>query len=216
VLQRNNLPSNDPQVVAASECDAKSPAKSWRDVGKIHPAAKMFPQLVDGELRELAEDIKKNRQRVPIGIFPADLESEAPLDGRSRLDEMELAGISIIKILVEDIQTNVDPVDHAILLNAHRRHVSSEKKRELIAKVLKATPGRSNPAIGKRAAAERILVAFFTSHRIYITDVAGMPIVEVIRYREASEIDEADEIATASLSLEHLAKNLEEHLGIPS
>jgi hypothetical protein len=190
VLQRNNLASNDLQAVAASECDAKTPAKSWRDLGKIHPAAKMFPGLVDGELHELAEDIKKNGQRVPIGMFPADLESEAPLDGRSRLDAMELAGISIIKILVEAIQTNVDPVDYAISLNAHRRHVSSEKKRELIAKVLKAKPGRSNRAIGKQATAERVLVAFFTSHRIYITDVAGMPVVEVIRYREASEIDE--------------------------
>jgi hypothetical protein len=62
---------------------------------------------------------------------------------------------------------------------------------------------------------ERVLVVFFTSHRIYITDVAGMPVVEVVRYREASEIAEADEIATASLSLEHLAKPLEEHLEIP-
>ena len=61
---------------------------------------------------------------------------------------------------------------------------------------------------------ERVLIDFFTSQRIYITDVAGMPVIEVIRYREASEIDEADEIATASLSLEHLAKHLEEHLEI--
>jgi hypothetical protein len=58
---------------------------------------------------------------------------------------------------------------------------------------------------------EQALVAFFKSHRVYLVYVAGMPVVEVVRYREAHEIGEADEIITASLSLEHFAKYLAEH-----
>jgi hypothetical protein len=63
---------------------------------------------------------------------------------------------------------------------------------------------------------EQALVAFFISHRVHPVNVAGMPVVEIVRYREANEIGEADEIVTVSLSLEHFAKYLAEHFGIPA
>jgi hypothetical protein len=43
-----------------------------------------------------------------------------------------------------------------------------------------------------------------------------MPVVDVVRYREAHENGEADEIVTASLSLEDFAKYLAERLRIPA
>jgi hypothetical protein len=63
---------------------------------------------------------------------------------------------------------------------------------------------------------ERKLIRFFASHLIHMGDVAGMPVLEVVRYREVSEIDETDEITIASLSLEHLAKHLAEEFEIPA
>ena len=63
---------------------------------------------------------------------------------------------------------------------------------------------------------EQALAGFFISHRVCLVYVAGMPVVEVVRYREANEIGKADEIVTASLSLEHFAKYLAEHFGIPA
>jgi hypothetical protein len=60
------------------------------------------------------------------------------------------------------------------------------------------------------------LVANLIFHRVCDRYVAGMPAVEVVRYREANEIGEADEVVTVSLSLEQFAKYLAERLRIPA
>jgi hypothetical protein len=39
---------------------------AWRDSLTIHPLADSFPMMSDGELKELAEDIKRNGQRDPV------------------------------------------------------------------------------------------------------------------------------------------------------
>jgi hypothetical protein len=65
--------------------------KSWRDVLPIHPAAELFPMMTEAELRELGEDIKKNDLHEGVVIFDGQL-----LDGRNRLDAMELVGIKLV------------------------------------------------------------------------------------------------------------------------
>jgi hypothetical protein len=57
-------------------------------------------------------------------------------------------------------------------------------------------------------ALERALTAYFKSSHVHIDDSAGTPIVEIVRFREVSEVDGINEITTASLSLERLAKHL--------
>ena len=159
--------ANSVGPVLAEHADNNDIPPSWRDVVKIHPAAEMFPPLLDGELRELAEDIKRNGQRSPLAIFHPGLDSEELLDGRSRLDAMELAGLPIIKdgaldrdmVLVEDVQANTDPYAYVASANIHRRHLSAEKKRELIGALLKARPEQSNRAIAKQAKADDKTVA---------------------------------------------------------
>jgi hypothetical protein len=59
-------------------------------------------------------------------------------------------------------------------------------------------------------AIERALLAYFQSYRVHTGEITGTPVVEVVRYREA------EEIATASLSLEQLAKHLAEEFKIPA
>lgn len=51
-------------------------------------------------------------------------------------------------------------------------------------------------------AIERMLIAFFVSHRVHIVDVAGMPTIEIIRCWEG------DEASAVTLSVEALAKYL--------
>src|SRR5689334_4488227 len=55
----------------------------------IHPAADLFPMLEEGELRELADDIKANGLISPVVVKDGQV-----LDGRNRLRACELAGVA--------------------------------------------------------------------------------------------------------------------------
>lgn len=75
----------------APKARAKS---SWRDILPVHPAADALPMLSPEALRELAEDIKANGLREPPVLFEdVDSGTEYLLDGRNRLDALELLGI---------------------------------------------------------------------------------------------------------------------------
>src|SRR5262245_56294019 len=65
---------------------------TWRDILPIHPAAELFPLMSPDELRELGEDIVKNGLTSPIVLWQGDRKSPVCLlDGRNRLDALELA-----------------------------------------------------------------------------------------------------------------------------
>ena len=97
---------------------SKSMRKSWRDVIKVHPAADLFPLMSESELRELGEDIKANGLQHVIVLHEGKL-----IDGRNRLDAMELVGITLD---LDDGAARVGPEVHAA-----RQHVavSSSKAR---------------------------------------------------------------------------------------
>jgi len=149
----------------------KGKAKSWRDVLPIHPAAELFPMMSPDELRELGEDIKKNGMKIPIILSAVD-DREHPLqvlDGRNRLDAMAAVGIlhptewgelevttpsgDRERLFTDLVSGRADePIDpHAFVLSAnlHRRHLTAEQKREIITKVLKAAPQKSDRQIAK-------------------------------------------------------------------
>jgi len=149
--------------------------KSWRDVLKVHPAAGLFPTMSLDELKALGEDIKKNGFRAPIVLWAATSDHHGEwqlLDGRNRLDAAELAGIEVVSIrtdkggfvdvnaphrylygrdggrsALDGTSLTADPYEYVLSANVHRRHLTGEQKRELIAKVLKAQPGSSNRKI---------------------------------------------------------------------
>jgi hypothetical protein len=162
-------------------------AKSWRDVLPIHPAAELFPMMSPDELRALGDDIKANGLRSPIAITCKYVRGRweyALTDGRSRLDGMEAVGIPfklalrdghcIIKnapypadasyrtdaVLIHDaIVVTGDPYAYVISANIHRRHLTAEQKRDLIAKLLKATPEKSNRQIAETVKASHHTVS---------------------------------------------------------
>jgi hypothetical protein len=147
--------------------EALKPKSSWRDVLPIHPAAELFPLMSEAELPELGEDIKKNGLTAPI-IFWAqegkDWEGMAGahlLDGRNRLDAMELAGIKLVnggRFNLDALNQHLDvvfgnrpdPYAYVISANIQRRHLTAELRRELIANVLKAKPEQSDRVIAKQ------------------------------------------------------------------
>jgi hypothetical protein len=125
------------------------PAVCWRDSLPIHPAAELFPLMPPDELRVLGEDIMKNGLRSPIVLWRADDKTPAVLlDGRNRLDAIEMAPGSPVEVRnVVVLDHTTDPYAFVISTNIHRRHLTAEKKRELIANLLKAQPDRSDRQI---------------------------------------------------------------------
>lgn len=162
-------------------------AKSWRDVIPVHPAADLFPMMPLEGLKALGEDIKAHGLRVPIAVW-CNSESEQVflLDGRNRLDAIEMAGIPIrlekkidpapatsllLRSPITGLWTPIalivkrsgwpgsDPYDFVISANIHRRHLTAEQKRDLIAKVFKANPEKSNRTIAKQTGVDDKTVA---------------------------------------------------------
>jgi hypothetical protein len=144
-------------------------SKSWRDVVPIHPAAELFPLMSPDELRALGEDIQKNGLTSPIAITTrkdAKGWNYQSLDGRNRLDAMELVGIPF-KVARENGQCwlqsadldqpvfpaaiieDWNPYAYVISANIHRRHLTAEQKRDLIANLIKATPEKSDRQIAE-------------------------------------------------------------------
>jgi DNA-binding Lrp family transcriptional regulator len=128
-------------------------AQGWRDVLPVHPAAELFPLMSEAELRELGEDIKKHGLTSCIVLWsPACGSKEVCLiDGRNRLDAMELVGIDTADVIrpEEAAATHADPYAYVIAANIHRRHLSAEDKDKIIVAVLKAQPQKSNRRIAK-------------------------------------------------------------------
>jgi hypothetical protein len=129
---------------------------SWRSLIKVHPAADLFPMMSPEELRVLGEDIKANGLRASITLWEKDQQCafHSPdtvpavlIDGRNRLDAMELVGLPI-KFNEEfpHATTNKEPYGYVASANLHRRHLTVEQKRDLIAALLKAKPERSDRA----------------------------------------------------------------------
>jgi hypothetical protein len=154
----------------------------WRAHLKVHPAADLFPLMseVDPEgFAKLAEDIKTNGLRVPIDGWMSS-EGEFLLDGRNRLDAMALLGLlfetadhhlgahrwrngkwsmdGAERINFGHGHSNRssagDPHALVLSLNLHRRHLTPERRRELIAALLKMKPEASNSSIAKQVKAD--------------------------------------------------------------
>src|SRR5262249_48505991 len=124
----------------------------------------LFPMMSESELRELGEDIRKRRLKSKVTVWIGPDERRYLLDGRNRLDAMELVGV---KVNINDMGhsprfkfTHVkDPYAYVLSANIHRRHLTAEQKRELIAEVLKAKPEQSNNQIAKQVKADDKTVA---------------------------------------------------------
>ena len=155
----------------------KTPPVTWRDHLDVHPACELLPLVPHEELQALAADMEARGLLVrPVLWSPPDPDDkyEALIDGRNRLDALALAGLLAVddsgrlcfkrpngelhEIRFQYANPNTDPYKLVLSLNIHRRHLSAEQKRELIAKLLKATPEKSDRQIAKETDSNRTTV----------------------------------------------------------
>jgi hypothetical protein len=128
---------------------------NWRDHLKVHPAAELFPLLSETDpaaLKELAEDIRQHGQREPASYIKDSDGNRVLLDGRNRLDALEMLGRKIDvndSSMFEQRSLSINAQAFIISKNIHRRHLTAEKKRDLIGLLLKANPEKSDRQIAK-------------------------------------------------------------------
>jgi hypothetical protein len=136
---------------------------------KVHPAATRFPLMTDAELDQLAADIAKHGLQQPLAFIGAP-DGLVLLDGRNRLlaigrisdrrrrDEV-LEQIREGKCRATILDVNVKPVEYVTSANLHRRHLTAEQKREVVAALLTETPQRSDRETAKIAKVDHKTVA---------------------------------------------------------
>ena len=161
-------------LTPASEFTEGGKIKSWRNVISVHRAADLFPMMPPDERIALGEDIAKKGMTSPIAIT-AERRMNGEwryflLDGRNRLDAMELAGVEFTLVLKDGkctiespldymktggvfpeaiVVAEADAYDYVISTNIRRRHLTPAQRIELLETVLKA-----NPAMSARRAAK--------------------------------------------------------------
>ena len=113
----------------------------------FHPLADMFPLMEGEEFDGLVADIDAHGQREPIILYEGMI-----LDGRNRYRACREIALSPWTAKFEHIaSTNDNAEAYVISKNIHRRHLTTEKKRELLTKLIKAHPEKSDRQIAKTA-----------------------------------------------------------------
>jgi hypothetical protein len=113
---------------------------------EFHPLSNLFPLMNDAEFDALVKDIREHGQLVPIVLLDGKI-----LEGRNRYNaHMKLGG----ELLTRNYNKNEDgdsPAEFVMSMNFHRRHLNAQQKRDVIGKMLLATPEKSNRAIAEDA-----------------------------------------------------------------
>jgi hypothetical protein len=166
------------------------PTPSWRDVLPIHPACKLFPPMSPDELQALGEDIQKNGLTSSIALWRADPAAQLQLiDGRNRLDAIELVIgrpvlVSELGVEIETdsirwyggpiiiIEPPADPYAYVVSANIHRRQLTPKQKDDLIAKLLKAAPEKSDRQIARTVKASPTYVGKVRAEKEATGDVS--------------------------------------------
>jgi hypothetical protein len=82
---------------------------------KHHPIADVWPMMDEAKLHELADDIRKNGQLVPVWLYEGKI-----LDGRNRWAACKIAGVEP----KTKEYTGNEPTAFAVSLNDRRRHMN--------------------------------------------------------------------------------------------
>jgi hypothetical protein len=140
------------------------PTKSWRDDLKIHPAAGRFPMMSRDELRKLGEDVIKNGLTSPVVLWSDGKSPAVLLDGRNRLDAIEIATGSPAEIGAPSVMAGkdflacnrvtiigppVDPYTFVVSANIFRRHLNDKERAEILFEVIARAPEKSDRQIAK-------------------------------------------------------------------
>jgi hypothetical protein len=116
----------------------------------FHPIANIFPLMTGKDLDDLVEDIRRHGLHEPTTVY-----EDKVLEGRNR----ELACIEAgAERHYQQFQSD-DPVAYVISANIRRRHLDAGQKGELIAKLLKMQPEKSDRQVAVTAKIAHTTVA---------------------------------------------------------
>jgi ParB-like chromosome segregation protein Spo0J len=136
---------------------------------KFHPLADIFPLMEGVEFDELVADIKAHGLHEEIVLFDGMI-----LDGRNRYRACLAADVAAITYNADKYIS--DPATYVVSANLHRRHLTQDQRRALIAKLVKAQPEKSDRQIAKTANVDHKTVA---SVRSEIEERGEIPHVEM-------------------------------------
>jgi hypothetical protein len=114
---------------------------------EFHPATSIFPPMEGAEFDALVADIKANGLHEPIVAYDGKV-----LDGCNRLRACEAAGVKVQSWQWRHLNSDNDKLDPAawvISANLHRRHLTAEQKRDVIAVLIKTYPEKSDRQIAE-------------------------------------------------------------------
>jgi hypothetical protein len=130
---------------------------------KFHPLAGIFPLMKGAEFDALVADIKANGLLEPIVTYEGMI-----LDGRNRYRACLAAGWTPLRISYQILTSGKEgegdllidnPAAYVISTNIRRRHLTPKQKRDLIARLIKAAPEKSNRQIASAANVDHKTVA---------------------------------------------------------
>jgi hypothetical protein len=161
---------------AAEDRGHKEATSKWQKYLPTHPAADLFPMMDPPALNALTADIREDGLKHDVVIWIDANGKEWLLDGRNRLDAMAACGYtfntvgSSFRIYNDDVPVISDWIEYyrdehharpmvlaadpwalVISYNINRRHLTAAQKSELIIKLLKADPTKSDRAIAETA-----------------------------------------------------------------
>lgn len=119
---------------------------------KSHPLAATMPPMSADEYDSLLANIKRNGLLYPIVVYQG-----AILDGRHRMKACTALGIKPEISVFKGDKVSAEAFVSAS--NVHRRHLSRDQKRKIIAAELKRDPAQSDRAIARKAKASHHAVA---------------------------------------------------------
>ena len=106
----------------------------------------VMPPLTDDEFDALLLDISENGITVPV-VYD---QHGRLIDGHHRVEIARRLRIDVPQV-VREVANAQEARSIAYALNLHRRHLSREQKRDLLAASIKADPGLSDRQHGERA-----------------------------------------------------------------
>ena len=115
----------------------------------------LLPDLTEEEFASLKADIAARGVMVPVELD----ETGAVLDGHHRVRACAELGITEYPRIIRPGMTEDEKRKHVLALNLDRRHLNQQQKRELVAKLLVATPDVSNRQIAEAAKVSHPTVA---------------------------------------------------------
>jgi DNA-binding Lrp family transcriptional regulator len=110
----------------------------------FHPIANIFPLMEGGEFAALVDDVRVYGLIEPITLYEGMI-----LDGRNRHRACQEAGVEPRFREARGLGSHAEAVAFVISANVHRRHLTVEQRRDLIAKLLRSNPEQSDRQVAK-------------------------------------------------------------------